>query len=227
MIARYPEAVRLRTVSKEKRLLLDVYTRLLVRFGPRHWWPARTAEEVVIGAILAQNTSWSNAAKAIANLKASGSLGLRQISALEEHRLAELIRPARFFNQKVRALKIFTDYVGERYQYSLKKMGRRDMRELRQEMLGLYRIGPETADSILLYALGKPVFVIDLYTRRIMSRHGILSMEDSYAEFQQFFMEHLTQDAELYNEFHALLVHLGNQFCKPAPVCAACPLRGV
>jgi len=216
-----------RATAAEKVRLLSIYTRLLVRFGPRHWWPAKTAEEVIIGAVLAQSTSWSNAARAVANLRAVGCLGLRRINALEPARLAELIRPARYFNQKARALKAFADYAGRRYGFSLRKMRGRDMGALRAELLGLYRIGPETADSMLLYALGKPAFVIDLYTRRILSRHGILSMEHGYDDFQRYFVERLSPDAELYNEFHALLVHLGNQYCKPAPDCGACPLRGI
>jgi endonuclease-3 related protein len=146
---------------------------------------------------------------------------------MEEETLIRAIRPARFLNQKARALKVFAEYVGGGYGYRIEKMKRRDTAQLRQELLGLYRIGPETADSILLYALEKPVFVIDAYTKRIFSRHGLLTMEHSYEEYQSLFMNALAPDVPLYNEYHALLVHLGNRFCRPKPLCSECPLRSL
>jgi endonuclease III related protein len=205
--------------------LLDIYNRLFKAFGSRDWWPAGSAEEAIIGAILAQNITWKNVEQAITALKARRALSFRAIAAMDERALARIIRPARFLNQKARALKSFADYFGGRYGFRLRKMKLRDAGELRDELLGLYRIGPETADSILLYALEKPIFVIDAYTKRILSRHGLLTMEGSYEEYQKFFMDILAPDVPLYNEYHALLVHLGNQFCRPKPLCETCPLR--
>jgi endonuclease-3 related protein len=143
---------------------------------------------------------------------------------MDDDELATIIRQARFLNQKARALKNFADYFGEKYGYSITKMKQQELRLLRGELLSLYRVGRETADSILLYALEKPIFVIDAYTKRILSRHGFLNMEGTYEEYQMLFMENLPGDVRLYNEFHALLVHLGNQCCKPKPLCDACPL---
>jgi endonuclease-3 related protein len=214
-------------MQKKKKQLMDIYDRLYSAFGSRHWWPADSAEETIIGAILAQNIAWKNVEQAIAALKAHRALSFKAIAAMDEAKLAPIIRPARFLNQKARALKVFADYFDGNYGYRVQKMKKRDLWELRDELLGLYRIGPETADSILLYALEKPVFVIDLYTKRIFSRHGLLTMEDSYADYQELFMDNLPPDVRLYNEYHALLVHLGNRFCKPKPLCTECPLRSL
>ena len=214
-------------MQKTKRQLLDIYNLLYQAFGSRHWWPADSAEETIIGAILAQNITWKNVEQAIAALKAHRALSFKAIAAMDEEKLAPIIRPARFLNQKARALKVFADYFGRQYGYRLPRMKKRDWRELRDELLELYRIGQETADSILLYALAKPVFVIDLYTKRILSRHGLLTMEDSYADYQKLFMDNLPSDVRLYNEYHALLVHLGNRFCKPRPLCEECPLNAL
>lgn len=207
------------------RRLMGMYEKLHAAFGPRNWWPADSPEEVILGAILAQNTSWENARRAVQALRKVRLLSFRKIDGADDHKLAALVRPARFFNQKARALKEFAAYFGRSYSYSIARMRRRDTDALRSELLGLYRIGPETADSILLYALEKPVFVIDAYTKRILGRHGILSMQHSYDDFQQLFMEHLPPDVKLYNDFHAQLVHLGNRYCRPKPLCEQCPLR--
>lgn len=207
--------------------LMNIYNRLYSAFGSRHWWPAKSAEEVIIGAILTQNITWKNVEQAIAALKAQRALSFKAIAAMDEEKLAPVIRPARFLNQKARALKVFAEYFGRQYGYSLQRMKKRGLRELRDELLGLYRIGPETADSIILYALKKPVFVIDSYTKRIFSRHGFFPLEGSYADYQKLFMDNLPPDVQLYNEYHALLVHLGNRFCKPKPLCAECPLRSL
>jgi endonuclease-3 related protein len=217
----------LNKVSRKKLQLLDIYTRLFIAFGSRNWWPADTAEEVIFGAILTQNTSWKNAEQALAALKANRKLRFKTVAEMDIQALAELIRPARFLNQKAKALKTFAGYLGSHYGFSIKKMGRKDIGSLREELLSLYRIGPETADSILCYALEKPVFVIDVYTKRIFSRHGFLKIKDSYDDYQRLFMENLSRDVQLYNEYHALLVLLGNRFCKPKPLCAQCPLKHV
>mgnify|MGYP005838892011 CR=1 FL=1 len=209
----------------QTKQLMNIYNRLYKSFGSRNWWPADTAEEVIFGAILTQNITWKNVEQAIGALKEQGKLSFKAIANMDEQTLATIIRPARFLNQKARALKTFADYFGNNYRFSIKNMKKRELWALRKELLGLYRIGPETADSILLYALGKPIFVIDVYTKRIFSRHGFLNMEDSYEAYQNFFMQNLPQETGLYNEYHALLVHLGNQYCKPKPLCGSCPLR--
>jgi len=208
-----------------KQNLMNIYKKLLSAIGPQHWWPADTAEEVIFGAILTQNTSWKNVEQAIIALRQAGKLGFKQVAAMDEQELAQLIRPARFLNQKAKALKVFADYFGKNYGFSIRRMRHKKTEALREELLGLYRIGPETADSILLYALGEPVFVIDVYTKRIFSRHGCLNLESPYSDFQNLFMDNLPRDAALYNEYHALLVHVGNRFCKPKPLCEECPLR--
>jgi endonuclease-3 related protein len=209
----------------QTKQLMVIYNRLYKAFGSQNWWPADTAEEVIFGAILTQSITWKNVEQAIAALKKRGKLSFKTVATMDERELAEIIRPARFLNQKARALKIFADYFGEKYGYSITKMKKRELWLLRKELLSLYRIGPETADSILLYALEKPIFVIDVYTKRILSRHGFLHREDSYEDYQKLFMENLPGDVRLYNEFHALLVHLGSRFCKPKPLCDTCPLR--
>ena len=230
-LSRYPSvdpdipAVHPRGAMQRKtKQLMDIYNLLYTAFGSRHWWPAETVEEAIIGAILAQNITWKNVEQAIAALKARRALSFRALAAMDEEKLAPVIRPARFLNQKARALKVFAEFFGRQYGYSLQRMKKRDVQELRDELLGLYRIGQETADSILLYALEKPVFVIDAYTKRIFSRHGFLPLEGPYADYQRFFMDNLPPEVRLYNEYHALLVHLGNRFCKPKPLCAECPL---
>lgn len=204
-----------------------IYHALLSAFGPQHWWPADTPEEVMLGAILTQNTAWKNVEQAIAALKAAGMLSFRRIADLDTGELARIIRPARFMNLKAAALQRYAEYFGDRYGFSVRRMRRQPTDRLREELLAVYRIGPETADSILLYALEKPVFVIDVYTKRIMSRHGYLSMEHSYADFQALFMKNLPEDVRLYNEYHALLVHVGNRLCRPKPLCDLCPLRNL
>lgn len=217
----------LKTFGRQQRLLLDIYTRLFCTFGTRRWWPADSAEEVIIGAILTQNTTWKNVEQAVTALKIHRKLSFKALQGTDAQVLAELIRPARYLNQKAKALKVFADYFGKQYGYSIQKMRKKTAETLRTELLGLCRIGPETADSILLYALEKPVFVIDIYTKRIFSRHGFLHMKDSYDIYQRFFMSNLSADVQLYNEYHAQLVYVGNQFCKPNPRCAECPLKGL
>jgi endonuclease III related protein len=207
-----------------KDKLLKIYHLLFAAYGPRHWWPAETPEEVIIGAVLTQNTAWKNVQRAIASLKKAGKMDLRAIAHTRTTKLAELIRSSGFYNQKSQALKIFADYFGQRYGFDLERMRQQDPRELRRELLELYRIGPETADSILLYAMEKPIFVIDAYTKRVFSRHGFLNPGDPYETFQRFFTDHLPRDVKLYNEYHALIVHTGHRFCKPKPLCSECPL---
>src|SRR4030042_2521890 len=204
--------------------LMKIYHTLLAAFGPRHWWPAKTSEEVIFGAILAQNTTWKNAKRAIEELKNADKLSFEVIKKMNEKKLGELVRPARFFNQKAKALKTFADYFGKKYNFNINKMKKSPLAHVREELLSLYRIGPETADSILLYALEKPIFVIDAYTKRIFGQHGFMKSDDSYAAYQKFFMDNLPLDVKLYNEFHALIVHTGYLYCNPKPLCEECPL---
>ncbi len=206
--------------------MMDAFDRMLRHFGPRGWWPGETPFEVMIGAILTQNTNWKNVERAIANLKSAGVLDPHAMLSLEPSILAELIRPAGYFRIKTGRLRSFLTYFVECYDGSVPRMAARPLDELRPELLAVKGIGPETADSILLYALKKPVFVIDAYTKRILSRHGLCSEDDGYSELQEFFMDRLCSDIPLYNEYHALIVEVGKKFCRTTPMCEGCPLNG-
>lgn len=210
-----------------KRKLLNIYQRLYKAFGPQHWWPARTPFEVTAGAILTQNTSWNNVEKAIENLRAANCLSPRKIRDISLPRLAKLIRPSGYYNIKAKRLKSFIDFLFQEYSGSLPQMSKINLPKLRQQLLSVKGIGPETADSILLYACKKPVFVVDAYTRRILERHRILDGRIQYLEVQNIFIRHLQPDTQLFNEFHALLVRLGKDFCKKKPLCTLCPLEGL
>ena len=201
------------------------YRALQAHFGPQHWWPAETPFEVVAGAILTQNTSWSNVEKAIARLKDAGALSVRAMEAMPEAELAGLIRSSGYYNQKARKLKAFLAYLRSRHRGSLARMFRAPGEPLRRELLALNGIGEETADSILLYAGNHPVFVVDAYTRRILDRHGQIAASASYQDIQKLFHRALPRDAAVYNEFHALIVQTGKQHClRSAPRCEGCPL---
>lgn len=202
-----------------------IYNRLRSSFGPQHWWPADSAFEVMVGAILTQNTAWSNVEKAIANLKKHKLLDPVRLYNLTDKKLGQLIRPAGYYNIKTKRLKeLLTFYIND-CGASAKKMSARRVNALRRELLLVKGIGPETADSILLYALNKPVFVIDNYTKRIFSRHKLLKPDAGYDEAQRLFMNNLAKDARLFNEYHALIVKLAKTYCsKSDPKCAACPL---
>ncbi|HHM23424.1 MAG TPA: endonuclease III domain-containing protein [Bacteroidetes bacterium] len=205
--------------------LLEIYRHLLKTIGPRHWWPADGPFEVMVGAILTQNTAWANVKKAIANLKERGLLDPHKLQQIPERELAELIRPSGYFNQKAKKLKAFVEYFLRRFGGSVERMKQEDPEKLRAELLELYGIGPETADSILLYALEMPYFVIDAYTYRIFERHSWLNGRISYGEFQEFFHKNLPKDVALFNEFHALLDYVGHFYCRRIPNCPECPLR--
>jgi endonuclease-3 related protein len=210
-----------------KHLLMKIYRRLYRAYGPRNWWPGETPFEVMVGAILTQNTSWRNVEKAIQKLKGKGVLNPEGIHRLKKSQLAPLIKSSGYFRIKADRLKSFLNFLFEEYDGDLKKMGRERLIELREKLLGVKGIGPETADSILLYGLKKPIFVIDAYTRRILSRHGMITEKASYEEVQRLFMDHLRLDEKLFNEYHALLVYLGKTVCKKKPKCDGCPLKGV
>jgi len=207
--------------------LLRIYHVLLDRFGPQGWWPAESPFEVMVGAILTQNTAWRNVERAIDNLKRAGVLDPRAILQMEEGELAELIRPTGYFRVKARRLKGFVRFFVERFEGEVEEMRSQPLEGLRQELMRLEGIGPETADSILLYACEKPIFVVDAYTRRVLGRHRLLQDGAPYDEVQRFFMERLPRDPELFKEYHALLVRLGKTFCRPKARCEGCPLEGL
>ena len=207
--------------------LLQIYKKLLSDIGPRYWWPADSPFEVIMGAILTQNTSWKNVEKAIGALKERNMLDPIKIHTLGEKPLAKIITPSGFFNIKAQRIKNFTNFLFGHYQGSLKKMFSEDAHSLREKLLKINGIGPETADSILLYAGEKPFFVIDAYTKRILSRHKLISKNAHYDEIQELFMKNLKKDAILFNEYHALLVHVGKYYCTRVPHCENCPLKGL
>ena len=204
-------------------LLMELFDTLLKRYGALHWWPADTPFEVCVGAILTQNTNWLNVEKAIVNLKREGLLSVDALFDIDQERLAELIRPSGFFNVKSARLKGFVGWLLERYG-SLDAMFRGDWRVLREELVAVRGIGPETCDSILLYAGGKPSFVVDAYTRRLLSRLGLVREEDDYHRVRALFMDRLPPDVQLFNEYHALIVEHCKRHCKKKPACAGCPL---
>jgi endonuclease-3 related protein len=181
----------------------------------------------MVGAILTQNTSWRNVEKAIQKLKGKGLLNAKGIRQLKKSKLALSIKSSGYFRIKADRLKSFVDFLFEEYNGNIKKMGRERLGKLREKLLGVKGIGPETADSILLYGLKKPIFVVDAYTKRILSRHGLISEKASYEEVQRLFMGHLPCDEKLFNEYHALLVYLGKTVCKKSPRCELCPLMSL
>jgi endonuclease-3 related protein len=202
-----------------------MYHRLYGQLGPQGWWPGRSRFEVIVGAILTQNTNWSNVERAIRQLRRGRALTPSAMSALSGRRLATLIRPAGTFAVKARRLRHFLAFLRARYGGSLRRMFREEPTRIRKALLEVSGIGPETADSILLYAGNMPIFVVDAYTRRIFSRHRLISRHAPYDEVQALFMDHLPRDVKLYNEYHALLVAVGKTYCRSTPRCDTCPLR--
>ncbi len=206
--------------------LMKLFELLLAASGPRHWWPAETPFEVCVGAILTQNTNWSNVEKAIANLKAEGLLSVEALIGIDPLELGEVIRPAGFFNVKSRRLKSFVTWLMLKSGGSLERLFAGDWRQLRRELLAVSGIGAETADSILLYAGEKPTFVVDAYTRRLLFRLELLPAEDTgYEEVRSLFMAAFQPDVALFNESHALIVQHCKERCRKRPLCAGCPLR--
>lgn len=212
----------------EDECISKIYARLYTEFGAQHWWPADIAFEVVLGAILTQNTRWENVRMALDNLRAAGVLAPRALAALDEEELQELIRPAGFFRQKGATLRRVLAVLVEVYGGNLDAMLRGDTAEVRARLLAIKGVGPETADSILLYAGEHPIFVIDAYTRRVCSRLGLCDLYASYSTLQHMFMCSMPRDVQIYNEYHALLVQLAKRCCtKNRPACAACPLSNM
>lgn len=199
---------------------------MLQAHGPQFWWPGRTRFEIIVGAILTQNTSWINVERAIANLRREKLLSPTAIEQVSVDHLATLIRSSGYFRQKTKKLKIFVEFLRTCYQGSLNKLFATPTPSLRAQLLAIHGIGPETADSILLYAGNHPVFVVDAYTRRILERHHLAHGKEPYEEIRETFEFNLPPDAKLFNEYHALIVHTGKHFCrKREPDCDHCPLQ--
>jgi endonuclease-3 related protein len=213
------------TKTPRKKILLHIYDILYKAFGPQHWWPGETPFEVAVGAILTQNTNWGNVEKAINNLKKSKVLDANVLHQMPHKELASLIKPAGYFNIKAKRLKHFLAFLANHYKGRVEGMLNEDTFMLRHRLLEVNGIGPETADSILLYALDKPVFVIDAYTKRVLARHKLIPEKATYHEIQELFHRNLLTDVKLFNEYHALFVMVGKHYCKPKPRCEECPLK--
>ena len=213
------------TNRDDSRRIRDFYSALYGRYGPQNWWPARTRLECATGAILTQNTSWKNVEKAIEALRENSMLSAEKIKASSHERLAALIRPCGYHNLKARRLKNFIDFLFAGYGGAMENMLAEDTDGLREKLLSVNGIGEETADSILLYALGKPVFVADNYSRRILRRHRLIPEGASYSEMQKLFARSLSIDAEVFGEYHALIVRTGKLHCRKTPRCEGCPLE--
>ena len=208
-----------------KERLLNIYHRLFNCYGPQHWWPAEEPFEVMVGAVLTQSAAWANVEKAIRNLREAGALSPKALRRLPISKLAVLIFPSGYYNAKALKLKALADYLGE-YQDDLDQLSAIDTCQLRRELLGVHGVGEETADSILLYAANRPVFVVDAYTRRIFGRVGLAPDRGRYTDYQSLFMKNLPADVGLFNEYHALLVCLGKNVCRRHPFCQQCCLNG-
>jgi endonuclease-3 related protein len=205
--------------------LTKMYELLFGRFGPQHWWPGETQFEIIIGAILTQNTSWANVEKAIENLKTTKALSAKALYRMNHDELATLIKPAGYFNIKAKRLKTFLTWLFDEYDGLLENIEQISTARLREELLNIKGIGPETADSILLYAFERPVFVVDAYTARVMTRHALVESGCDYEQLQQLFQSNLAEDVGMFNEYHALLVRVGKEFCRPKARCSCCPLE--
>ena len=212
---------------KNPKIIL-VYDRLYSAFGSQHWWPGDTPFEVIVGAILTQNTAWKNVSVSIQNLKKNKVITPRKLYSLPLKKLGSLIRSSGYYNLKAKRLNNFLKILFSLYKGDLKKMLGQEDKKLRNVLLDISGIGPETADSIMLYAGGKLSFVVDAYTRRIFLRHKLIKEDMSYDKLQYFIKKNLPQDIKLYNEYHALIVRTGKEFClKKSPKCSLCPINGI
>jgi len=214
-----------KTAAMTSERLTEIYQLLSDRFGPQNWWPGETQFEIITGAILTQNTNWANVEKAIANLKSAHLLTPEKLYQLNVSELAELIRPTGYYNIKAKRLKNFLSWLFQNYDGQLENLKNIDTDRLRAELLAVKGIGRETADSILLYAFGRPVFVTDAYTARVAVRHRLIDSDADYEQLRELFQSNLPQDSQLFNEYHALLVRLGKEFCRPKAKCRHCPLE--
>ncbi|OGI15013.1 endonuclease [Candidatus Micrarchaeota archaeon RBG_16_49_10] len=205
-------------------MLLGIYNDLYQHFGSQHWWPAQTPFEVIVGAILTQQTSWNNVEKAIVNLKREKILDPKKLREIESEKLETLIKPSGYYRQKTKKLKNFMGFLFERHGGKLEELFGQSIEQIRMELLSVKGIGKETADSIILYAANKPTFVIDAYTVRAFNRIGVTKEKD-YESLKKFFEDNLPKDVNLFNEYHALIVALGKNYCRTNPICGKCPLR--
>ena len=208
-------------------ILRTIYHRLIDCYGHQHWWPAQEQFEVMVGAILTQSAAWQNVEKAITRLKKAGAMSPEALRRLDLSEIGKLIHSCGYYNAKALKLKSLACWLGENYSDSLDELFNKDIGLLRQQLLSVHGVGPETADSIILYAAEKPIFVIDAYTRRIISRIGLEPEGNSYAAYQSLFMDSLSPDVGLYNEYHALLVRLGKTLCRTSPLCRQCCLTNI
>ncbi len=199
----------------------------MTRYGPRHWWPAQEPFEVIVGAILTQSAAWGNVEKAITNLKSAKTLSPKALRQLSLSEVATLIHPCGYYNAKALKLKSFAHWLGEHYNDNLGMLFASNVDHTRQQLLSIHGIGQETADSIILYAANKPISVIDAYTRRIINRIGLMPASNSYTTYQALFMDNLPTDTRLFNEYHALLVHLAKDVCHKRPLCQQCCLNNI
>ncbi len=212
-------------MTKSERIR-KFYQALHKKFGPQGWWPAETELECILGAILTQSTSWKNVEKALDNLRRENLISIERLNLINAEELAQLIRPSGYYNQKAVKIKSFISFLVNEFSGRLDIMFATERSQLRKKLLSIKGIGPETADSIMLYAGGIPIFVVDAYTWRVLYRHGLAPEVTSYDEIQEIFTDSLAEDAGVFNEYHALLVKLGKEHCrKREPVCSGCPLE--
>jgi len=207
---------------------LEIYGRLDAAYGDQRWWPGETPFEVAVGAILTQNTAWPNVERAIANLKEAGLLEPAKLAALPAQAVAPFIKPAGYYNVKAGRLRRFLDFLFEEYGGDVAAMAQETLVTVRPKLLAVRGVGPETADSILLYACGLPTFVVDAYTYRVLRRHGLAQDAATYDELKELFESNLEADVRLYKQYHALLVRVGRERCRRRePLCEGCPLEGL
>lgn len=214
----------MRRAGPTRRTLEAYFRRMMHHYGPTGWWPGDSSFEIAVGAILTQNTAWRNVEQAIANLKRADLLDPHAILESSVEILEQALRPSGYFRVKAQRLRSFCRHLVDAYGGSMKRLARRPLNELRAELLGIHGIGPETADDILLYACGHPVFVVDAYTRRIFARHGLVPENIGYEDLRAAFESRLPADVPMFKEYHGLIVYVGKDFCRGKPNCAACPL---
>ncbi len=216
------------TGEENSNLFLRVFDRLSAHYGPQNWWPGESNLEIMVGAVLTQNTNWINVEKAIANLKKGDQLSFSCLQSMPVKELAEYIRPAGYYNIKAQRLKNLFQMIADKYEGEISFLFEDSLDGSRENLLRVKGVGPETADAILLYAAKKPAFVIDTYTHRVFSRHQLVEEDTDYYSLQQEFLDSLPEDVSLFNEFHALIVAVAKEFCKKKkPRCSNCPLQRV
>jgi endonuclease III related protein len=221
----YPTICYITPVKNTQQRLVNIFNTLLESFGRRNWWPGETELEIIVGAVLTQNTSWKNVEKAIDNLKQHNALDIETLYKMDKKTLALIIKSSGFYNIKSNRLKNLINVIYDDYLSNISNLKMLSVLEVRNRLLAVNGIGKETADSIILYALNKPIFVIDVYTKRFLKNHRIYDGQNDYDAIQDFFMRNLPENTYLFNEFHALIVYLCQNFCKKMPLCNKCPLE--